>query len=290
MKAGSTLANERAPWPGREGRSTRGSGEVRALPRVSPFLLRWFTAYGRWYLRRHFHTVRLSIADPRPEFSSGPVVLYANHASWWDPLVGLFLSQQLFGGRRFYAPMEAAALRRYGFFERLGFFGVEPGTRRGASQFLRVSQQVLQEDDTLLAITPQGHFADVRERPVTFQGGLGHLAARLEGQGAVTFVAMAVEYVFWEERLPEVLVRLSRPMVLPAPPLQGIGAHGYSALFERELEQTMDALAAQSRARQVDGFQILDRGGAGQGGVYDWWRSVRAWLRKESYQREHGRL
>ncbi len=254
------------------------------LPIIWPLLHRWFTAYSVRYLRRHFHAVRLA-TDCRPALPNGrPVVLYANHASWWDPLVGMFLQDRLMAGRRLFAPIDATALERYRMFRRLGFFGVERGTRRGAAQFLRVSSRVLQEPDAILAVTPQGRFADVRERPVRFESGLGHLARRVPG---ACFLPMAVEYVHWDERLPEVLVRFGRPIVPGTPSGAWPGADDWTLTFEREMERTLDALAVQAQARRAESFETLLSGGAGQGGVYDWWRAIAARLRGGSFQREH---
>ena len=184
-----------------------GAGE---LPSISLLLLRWFTWYSRGYLRRHFHSLRVSRAGLPPETSGLPLVLFTNHASWWDPLVGLVLKTHFFADRALFAPIDAAMLTRYGMFRKLGFFGVEQCSRRGAVEFLRMSETILQSSNHLLAVTPQGRFADVRERPIRFKAGLGHLATRVE---RALFLPMATELVFWEERLPEVLVRFGEPTV-----------------------------------------------------------------------------
>ena len=44
-----------------------------------------------------------------------------------------------------------------------------------------------------------------------------------------------------------------------------------------------------SQRRDPDDFQQILRGGAGQGGIYDWWRMFSAKLRGEQFNREHGR-
>src|SRR4051794_37838764 len=149
-----------------------------ALPRISPLLLGWFTWYCRGYLGRHFHSLRISRAGLPPETRDIPLVIYTNHASWWDPLVGLVLKEAFFTERALYAPIDAGMLARYRMFAKLGFFGVEQHSRRGAVQFLRASEVILQSPRNILAVTPQGRFVDVRERPVRFQPGLGHLATR----------------------------------------------------------------------------------------------------------------
>jgi len=265
-------------------RPGRREGSV-AVPEVSRPLLRWFTWYSCRYVRRHFHSLRVSRLGLPPE-SKLPLVIYSNHASWWDPLVGLVLKSECFAGRRLYAPMDAAMLERYKLFGRLGFFGVEQGSRRGAVQFLRAAEAILQSPEPLLALTPQSRFADVRERPVRFAAGLGHLAKRVEH---ALFVPCVAEYVFWEERLPEILVRFGEPMEVRREHAAAFTSDWWTDQFEQKLEAAQDALAIESRRRDPAAFQSLMRGGAGQGGIYDWWRAAKAKLRGEKFNREHGR-
>jgi 1-acyl-sn-glycerol-3-phosphate acyltransferase len=255
------------------------------MPVISKPLLHWFTWYSRRYLRRHFHSLRVSLAGLRLGGSGLPLVIYSNHASWWDALVGLVLKAELFPGRTAFAPIAADALAHYKFFRKLGFFGVEQGTRRGAIQFLRTAEKVLRDNNSLLVITPQGRFADVRERPVRFEAGLGHLAKRVERS---LFLPMAVEFVFWEERLPEILVRFGEPVEVRADRSPACDAKYWTTLFEQKLAATQDALAGQVQRRNPDEFRIVLRGGAGQGGVYDWWRAAKAKMRGEDFRKEHG--
>ncbi len=269
------------PQPGIGRRSTRRE----MLPPVSAPWLRWFTWYSRRYCRRHFHSLRVSRSGMPPELPTLPLVIYSNHASWWDALVCLVLKDEFFGARTAFAPIDAAMLHRYKFFGRLGFFGVEQNTRRGAIQFLRVSNIILQSPRHLLVLTPQGRFADARERPVRFAAGLGHLAAR---ESLALFVPLAIEYVFWEERLPEILVRFGEPVVAGRRHEPRQRPEAWTGFFERELARTQDALAAESQRRCPEHFETLLRGGAGPGGIYDAWRALKAAWRGESFQKEHG--
>ena len=100
------------------------------MVRRSPWLIRLFTRHvKRFYLARDFHAVRLSRSGRPGPVPDGPLIVVLNHPSWWDPLVALVLTE-LFPDRAHYAPMDADALRRYRIFERLGMFGIEPGTMR----------------------------------------------------------------------------------------------------------------------------------------------------------------
>jgi len=148
------------------------------MTRFIAFNQRLFGRYAARLLRRSFAGVRL--LDPAttgspPELPSGPVIVAMNHASWWDPLVGLLLSQRLghlFGGRAHAAPMEAGALQRYGFFRWLGFYPVDRSSRRGLVRFVGESEAILDRPGAALWITPQGRFADPRERPLRVESGV----------------------------------------------------------------------------------------------------------------------
>lgn len=257
------------------------------LPSISPLLLRGFTLYARRYIRRNFHSVQVSRKGWQPEHEGKPLVIYCNHASWWDPLSCLLLKSEFFPRSRAFAPIDAAMLERYKFFAKLGFFGIEQGSRhggngaRGALKFLRTGEAILRSPGNILFITPQGRFADVRERPIRFAAGLGKLAARVKG---ALFVPLAIEYLFWSEPRPEMLVRFGEPF---CPDRQG-SANECTALLEGKLAETQDALAAEALCRSGDGFNQLLRGRTGQSAVYDVWRWLKAAWRRETFKREHG--
>lgn len=257
---------------------------MKPLPVLSPRLVDLFTRYGERYLARHFHAVRLSQRDrPDPDAPRGrPLVVYLNHPSWWDPLICLLLARRLFPQLRHFGPMDAAGLDKYRFFGKLGFFGIEPGTARGARRFLEVSQGLLAQPDTALWITAGGSFSDPRERPVCLRPGLGALIRRLD---QATVLPLALEYPFWEERSPEALARFGEPL-----PVRGYerSADGWTELLEGRLAAVQDALAAEALARDARRFEILVGGRAGVGGVYDAWRRLRARLHGERFHPGHG--
>lgn len=270
-------------------------------PPDSPRLRALFAAYARWYVSRHFHAVRVSTAVPPPDASGpAPLVVFLNHASWWDPLICLVLWTRWFRCRRPFAPIEAGALTRYRFFERLGFFGIEGGSRRGAATFLRRSMALLRHPSSMLWITPQGRFADARERPLAFRPGLGHLAARWSRRtgardlpsdredSSLTVVPLAIEYTWWHERLPEVLIRFGPRVDLPPPGRPDPDA--CTAACEAALERAMNALAEDARDRRADAFATVMSGRTGVGPGYDTWRRLRAWTQGRSFDARHGTL
>jgi 1-acyl-sn-glycerol-3-phosphate acyltransferase len=209
--------------------------------------------------------------------------VFLNHAAWWDPLVCIILAERLFPRRASYAPIEAGALGRYRFMERLGLFGIDPKTRSGGLRFLRVSRAILACPDTALWITPEGRFADPRLRPVRFRPGLAHIARSLRSG---VLLPLAIEYPFWEERLPETLARFGDPIQIGDQHARNVA--GWTSLLEAQLRAAQDALAAEAIRRDVEDFEVLLRGRAGVGGVYDVWRRLVARLRGKAFSPEHG--
>lgn len=174
-----------------------------ALPHRWTWLIRGFRRYCTRYVRKHFHAVRLSRSSHPFPSADEPILVVLNHPSWWDPLIGLILSNH-FAERHQFAAIDAVAVNRYAFFKRLGFIGVDQNRLRGAAEFLRIGKTILSEPGRCFWVTAQGRFADVRERPLNLRSGVGHLATRLE---AGFVVPLALEYAFWNESNPEALAR-----------------------------------------------------------------------------------
>jgi 1-acyl-sn-glycerol-3-phosphate acyltransferase len=247
-------------------------------------LIELFARYSRGYLRRHFHSARVLRSGSSEPVPGVPLVIYLNHASWWDPLVCLLLAQQFFPRRRSHAPISAEALRRYRFFTKLGFFPVDQNTR-GTIDFLRHADAVLKSERAALWLTPQGRFADVRTRPAKFQRGLGHIASHV---AQAAFMPLAIEYVFWEERLPEILISFGQPLVVSSE--HGLSTDDATRLFEVGLTTVQDHLAAAAQRRDPREWTTLVQGGEGVGGFYQMWSRARAKLRGERYHLAHSPL
>jgi 1-acyl-sn-glycerol-3-phosphate acyltransferase len=279
-----THAHPATPGASHASSDSHARREDVSLPQRSDWLWRGFTKYGRWYLKRHFRAVRL--ATPVPEIltnSDRPLLVCLNHPSWWDPMIGVLLADQLFPTRRHFAPIEAAALTQYRFFEKLGFFGIDPNARHGAERFLRLGSQILHQSNTALWVTAQGEFADVRRRPIALKPGVAHLARRAHD---AMVVPLALEYPHWTQRLPEALAMFGRPMLVDT--FDGMDTDSWQALLNKRMAETMDELAERSIARDAEAFRTLLAGGSGVGFFYDAWRWMKAKVTGGSFSREHG--
>lgn len=210
------------------------------------------------------------------------MIVYANHPSWWDPMVFIALARLKLPARRSFGPIEANALKKYRFLERLGMFGIESGRASGTRRFLDTGNRILESPDTALWVTAEGEFADPRRRPLRLRRGIARLAALHDD---VVLVPLAVEYAFWNERFPEALCRFGSPV--QAGDLSGRTADDTTALLRDRLMETMDRLASDCIGRDPQRFECLVKGRAGVGGVYDLWRRARAVARGERFSPAH---
>ena len=255
-------------------------GSVDPLARRSPVLFRLFGLYLHWYFWRRFHAVRVSRSGMPGVLAHAPLIIYSNHPSWWDPALYIVLCNRLFPGRAGFGPMDAAALGKYGVLERMGVFGVEQDTARGAARFLEVCQRVLATPSSILWITAEGGFTDPRLRPIRLRPGLAHLARRAPG---AVILPLAIEYTFWNESRPEALARFGAPIATD----RARSTAEWTAHLEGELTRTMDALTAESAQRNAALFHPLVRGGAGVGGIYDLWRRGKALAAGQRFDASH---
>ena len=229
------------------------------VPPISSIAYRLFARVVRGSFRRHFCAVMAQRAEVL-ENARPPLVVYANHASWWDPMTCLLLARELMPHYRHYAPMDTAALERYPLLRRIGFFPVDTSSSGGVAQFLRAAEAALEEGGVLW-VTPQGRYSDVREYPLAFRPGLGALAARLPH---VPFLPLAMEYTFWDERLPKTLLRFGDPVTLA----EGIAPEAATRELEGALAATMMDLQRASCTRDASAFRTLLVGRRGVGRMH----------------------
>ncbi len=238
------------------------------VARPSRSLLFLFHAYLYWYVGRHFRALRVANAARIPaEIHRNPqrVVVVLNHPSWWDPLTCMLLSRSLCQHADHYAPMDANELRRYRIFSQMGLFPVEPSSSRGAVQFLRAGAAILSRPRSVLWVTPQGSFTDIRQRPPALRSGVASLILRSQ---PVTLLPLALEYVYWNERLPEILANWGEPIhfKMSEDDIDTIQSTIVSALTTAQ-----DELALLAAARDPRPFTTLLSGGRGIGSIYGLW-------------------
>jgi 1-acyl-sn-glycerol-3-phosphate acyltransferase len=248
--------------------SRRDGHELILEDQWSPLVLRGFQWYVRRLLRKRFFAVRISRSGlPNVEAwcsGRGPLLLLLNHSSWWDPILLALLQGVCCPDRRVIAAMDRVQLERFTIFRRMGVFGIDPDDPASLPALVdHVHRVVMQEPRTIVMLTPQGRFTDVRE-PMRLRPGAAALAARLPD---VRALSVSLEYPFWLDAKPEVLMRFCD---VQSPEVSSTAA--WQRALTAAMQANADALAAESIARDPSGFDTLLGGGVARvNPFYDLW-------------------
>ncbi|HET7459017.1 MAG TPA: lysophospholipid acyltransferase family protein [Gemmatimonadaceae bacterium] len=201
--------------------------------RKHPLLERVYARYGRQLLRRAF--ARVWVGGESWPAGDGPTIAFLNHSAWWDPVLALFLSHDLFR-RDGYGIMQGTQLASYPFFRRVGCFGATGESFEDVRALSVYAARLLSEGTRrTLWIFPQGELEPSRS-PLAFRSGASRLARTVP---EAPLVPVAVRYEFRNEQRPELFVRLG-PAVRPASGAVAAAARDASPLaLTRALEQRL---------------------------------------------------
>jgi 1-acyl-sn-glycerol-3-phosphate acyltransferase len=190
-----------------------------------------------------------------------------------------------------FAPIDREALEKYRILKKLGFFGIERDRRSGVAAFLQNSRDILRLPSASIWLTPEGRFCDPRDHQAELMPGLAHLASRWEEttpdghSKPLVLVPLAIEYPFWEERLPEALCRFGSPMIA-----RGGDKSSWQLQLTEALRAAQRTLASDALNRQVDQFDEVLWSGATRTSWYDRMRSLNGRWRGKRVDLSHGKL
>ena len=166
-----------------------------------------YAAYARRLIRKTFG--RLRISGALPSHSSVPVIAYMNHSAWWDAVVPVHLSHDLFR-REIHALMEAEQIRRYPFFRHLGCFGPVESSLGEARLVAAYAARVLSAGNSpILWICPQGALLPSRI-PMKFKSGIARIANAVP---EAVIVPIAFRYEFLKNEKPDCWIKIGEPVV-----------------------------------------------------------------------------
>jgi chlorobactene lauroyltransferase len=228
-------------------------------------LLVW--ALVRASLRRMFVRVRLRERGEDPRAAGLPLLLIANHPSWWDGYLALLLSRH-YGARR-YLMMDAAQLKRYGFFAWAGCFGIERADARDVARGIAYAADLLrQREPVWLWLFPQAEITPSLARPLTFHAGAAHIVRRATAAGrTVGVLPVAWELVFRGEQHPEVVVRVGEIRIFDTASARDVSA--VTACLSDALTGVMDAVGKEIARGDLAAYRTILRGRVGVNDRFD---------------------
>lgn len=144
--------------------------------------------YIAWRVRRMFHAVTLSgDTDALESPANYPLVLYANHQSWWDGFLLLLLYRHY--RMDYFLMMEAKNLQKFSLFRKMGVFGVDLDSASGRRASLLYATRLLRDAPAgarrVLTIFPHGRLIDPAQEWPPFAPGLQTLVRACPGHRAV---------------------------------------------------------------------------------------------------------
>lgn len=252
-------------------------------PKSSKWLVDGFCWYSLGLLRKQFQSVGFLGTEKLatiPDHHS--TIVFANHASWWDPIVAMMCQNQYMSQRTLFAPIDSEQLENYAVLKKMGFYGVRLQTFAGAQSFLETSKKLLAVPSTSIWITPEGKFCDVRDHEQPLMPGLAHLVSKLNH---TTVIPLALEYSFWDDSRPHIFGRFGDPISCEQ---SGLGDK--SACKERlaqALRITQRELASAVIKRDPLPFNYLMSSHTKRLSWYDFARRWAAWLKGRSFDPRH---
>ena len=252
--------------------------------RKNRFINALFEHHARSQLGKNFRKVSFTQTSAVPEFEPNvPVIAIANHSSWWDPMLALFLTRYILK-KEGYGIMAEEQLRRYGILRRIGVYSVNRESNQEGRAFLEYTRELLAGTGRLLWIYPQGELISSEQIPLDFKKGFVQI---LKLFPRVHLFKMVASYDFWIESKPEVVVDF-----LPLETLSPAKGAEYS-------DRLVERVAAEMTGRLVEVRRIVrtrdDKAlrpvivqATGTHPVYDAYRQARAALSGRKFHAHHG--
>ncbi|OYT73898.1 MAG: glycerol acyltransferase [Chloracidobacterium sp. CP2_5A] len=241
-------------WTPPTARSTPPESLPVVLPaQPSPGFQRVAHYYNRYLLRRAFHAVWWRGVDVFTAEPRRPLLIYANHPGWWDPLLAFFVVRRT--GRDGYMMSEEKTLRAFRFFRWMGGFSIDRTNARDVAQSIRYAAERLRSPGTALWIFPQGEITPPDKRPIAFFKGVAHILRRAP---TCVVVPAAIRYEFDDQPRPEAFLDFGAGETIrgaDVSDLVGLTRHLQSRLAER-----LDALRDSVWERRREDFALALRG------------------------------
>lgn len=152
---------------------------------INPLIL-W---YSDLIIRIRFKKVVLNGEFPDKKL---PVLLVANHISWWDGFWAAYLNKKVFG-RKLHFMMLEKQLQKYTLFKYAGGFSVNKNSRN-LSESVAYATELLKDPGNVVLLFPQGKIQSMHIKSFKFEKGLEHILKRCRNPLHVIFLVNLTDY------------------------------------------------------------------------------------------------
>ncbi len=158
-------------------------------PKNNPIIFWSMHFYVKWQVWRHFREVRFNAIDVD---KSRPILLIANHYSFWDAMILYTVNRRLFKKRMHIMVLEES-MHKYWPFKYGGIFSVRKGSR-DAINSLNYAAELLTDPRNLVRIFPQGKLYSNFVTRVKFEKGVMRVIDKAESKFRLVFAAAFIQY------------------------------------------------------------------------------------------------
>jgi chlorobactene lauroyltransferase len=217
---------------------------------------RWFekvfALYNRNLFKRRFGSLRTANLEfLRDRDRRRPLIIYANHSSWWDGLAAFEISRAT--ALDPFIMMEEKQLKKLFLFRRLGAFSVKRENPKDALKSIRYAADILRErDNRALWIFPQGEILPNDQRPLNFFNGISRIIEKLE---ICTAVSMAIRYEFLKGYKPEIFVKAGVPELITV--TKDFNAKHLTKKFEAKLTENLNEIKEDIVENRYHKYELL---------------------------------
>lgn len=164
------------------------------------FWVKFSNIYSKILLKIYFRNIRY-IGEY--EHTNLPVLIIANHFSWWDGFIQIQLNNKYFK-RRYHFMMLENELRKSMVLTKIGAFSIEKG-KRSSIESLKYSVEILQNPKNLFLFFPQGVIQSIYKNKFVFEKGvLSYILKKLKNDYQFVFNVNLIDYA--SNRKPEISV------------------------------------------------------------------------------------
>ncbi|GIU81161.1 MAG: hypothetical protein KatS3mg006_0225 [Pyrinomonadaceae bacterium] len=180
-----------------------------------------------------------------------PLLVYANHSSWWDGLVVFEIS--LHTEFDWFVMMEEKQLKKLFPFRWLGAFSVVRENPREAVKSINYAAKIMTENSkTALLIFPQGKILPNDKRPLSFYHGVSRIIEKVK---IAVCIPLAMRYEFLGNFKPEIFVKIGEPEKVEAK--ESFDPKVFTKSLEDKMTSLLDRLKSDILSDSLNNYKNL---------------------------------
>lgn len=149
-------------------------------------LFKWLTGF---LLKRNFNSVNI---EGIFNDNGKPVLIIANHISWWDGFWIMYLNLKTLH-RRFHFMMLEEQLKKHWYFQYSGAYSVKKKSRSIVESIIYTTK-LLQNSENMVFMFPQGEINSLYNNSIKFEKGVLRIIEQCSEDVQVLFVANLLDY------------------------------------------------------------------------------------------------